>query len=681
MDGEWGKSSPLNSVTKLSAIHNKTKGRVNYSAWVVMMVRDRILSGQSSLQDGWSEALLTGERDRSNKGIIDLYMYKYDMKFYLLGPLLEMHAFQSEAKDMLRAIFKDHRTYREKMRPLPEEEADLSFMASWRKSTERLATMVEHFVFEARDDGLLKVAMKARKTPGDFFMAYDSAKEKMDAVLAEIAKETAEQARQPDTEAQTAEARGMGLAADIAVDPITADLQARGLEEEDVKAYRLKATRAVKSYIKLVSIAGLSEAQVKEIISDSVPGKAAATTLLYDSKLAGEPRTAPHIRLPPFSEQHGTVCVGAFTSSRSSPGHVGPGDMVLFLDGMKKGLSSSAITRTFLDENNTKVKNVQTQIMLVYNEGNLVSRRRATRTMEGLRQVETLNVFTTRPLNLPYRKRLHYTDCSLDNLSPVIGTIAFEKWSDSWTLTYKDKKHLFGDFLICVGGPGDAEPDDGCFSSSLTEPRGSRMEGGMGDWTVVASDPLGVVASDPLGVVASDPLGVVAYPEGERVMARFAEVRERERERARESESQKVLVWSFAGAWHGDHPGGQASRPGAAGCEAGEAREPHPRGHEHRASLHAQSVPQVARGTHPHSLHPCHGGRDPWQWSCSCRLHLQAHPLLGFVLHGQPQRAPHATLDPPHAQGDGDGGFCHVRARHGQGGDAGSGGAEAVGGG
>ena len=80
MDGEWGKSSPLNSVTKLSAILSKTKGRVHYSAWVMMMLRDRILSGQSSLQDGWYEALLTGDRDNSNKGFVDLYMYKYDMK-------------------------------------------------------------------------------------------------------------------------------------------------------------------------------------------------------------------------------------------------------------------------------------------------------------------------------------------------------------------------------------------------------------------------------------------------------------------------------------------------------------------------------------------------------------------------------------------------------------------------
>ena len=71
--------------------------------------------------------------------------------------------------------------------------------------------------------------MKARKTPSDFFMGYDSAQDKMDAVLAEVAKETTEQAVQLDSEAETLRLGGMGLAADIEVDPITAELQAKGV--------------------------------------------------------------------------------------------------------------------------------------------------------------------------------------------------------------------------------------------------------------------------------------------------------------------------------------------------------------------------------------------------------------------------------------------------------------------
>ena len=72
MDGEWGKASPLNSVTKLAAIMNKSKGKLHYAKWIILTVKDRILSGQSGLQDGWSEALLTGMSDKSGKGIADL---------------------------------------------------------------------------------------------------------------------------------------------------------------------------------------------------------------------------------------------------------------------------------------------------------------------------------------------------------------------------------------------------------------------------------------------------------------------------------------------------------------------------------------------------------------------------------------------------------------------------------
>ena len=108
MDGTWGKESPLNTVGKLSAIATKTKGQLESARWIVACVKDRILSKQSSLNDGWSEELLTGSRDKSSKGIIDLYMYKLDMKTYLLGGFLESHPFQSEAKVDLRKIFQSH---------------------------------------------------------------------------------------------------------------------------------------------------------------------------------------------------------------------------------------------------------------------------------------------------------------------------------------------------------------------------------------------------------------------------------------------------------------------------------------------------------------------------------------------------------------------------------------------
>jgi len=74
----------------------------------VVSIKHRIILKQSSIHDGWSEELLTGARDTSSKGIIDLYMHKLDMKTYLLGSLLESHPIQSEAKVQLPKIFKSH---------------------------------------------------------------------------------------------------------------------------------------------------------------------------------------------------------------------------------------------------------------------------------------------------------------------------------------------------------------------------------------------------------------------------------------------------------------------------------------------------------------------------------------------------------------------------------------------
>ena len=169
---------------------------MDYARWIAACVKDRILSKQSFLGDGWSEELLTGSRGKSNKGIIDLCMYNLDMNTYLLGGLLGPHPFQSEAKVDLRAIFQSHESYRLLFKPVavpPLEQdsprwiaaVDLGFMGSWRKSTERLCELVEELWFMSKHAGLLKVAMKARKTPTEYFTSYEGSKEKTDEVLKE----------------------------------------------------------------------------------------------------------------------------------------------------------------------------------------------------------------------------------------------------------------------------------------------------------------------------------------------------------------------------------------------------------------------------------------------------------------------------------------------------------------
>ena len=110
--------------------------------------------------------------------------------------------FQTEAKVDLRAIFQSHESYRSLFKPVavtplePDSPrwiaaVDLGFMGSWRKSTERLCELVEELCFMNKHDGLLKVAMKARKTPTEYFTSYEGSKEKIDDGLKEVSDETA----------------------------------------------------------------------------------------------------------------------------------------------------------------------------------------------------------------------------------------------------------------------------------------------------------------------------------------------------------------------------------------------------------------------------------------------------------------------------------------------------------
>ena len=435
MDSKWGKAAPLNSVTKLSSVMTKTKGNEEQARWVINCVRDRCESKQANVDDGWSVDSLTGGKDKSGKGLIDLFLYKREIMQYILGPFAESNPVQSEAKPILRQVFANHAVYRQKLKPMIASEGDgggveaqtpdLSFMSCFRKSSEKLRELIERLVFTNKDDGLLKIAMKARKTPADLFTTYETMKEKMDDIIADLALETAA----PKADAEMANAAQGGLLAktappEVPADTVDAVMVAKGAGEEDIAHFKAAVERRVKAFVKLINAHELSEDQLRVLMAETSPCKMGSCTFLYDPKLVGEARTAPHIRLPPFHEEHALLVCSSFTSCRGAVGHVAAGDMVLVMDGTKKGLNTAAIPRMFQDEQSQRVRaNVVSQVTIVYSQQSLMARRRATRTIEGLKQTEMLNIFTARPLSLPMRKRLHFKDREFrtrNNCNPLL---------------------------------------------------------------------------------------------------------------------------------------------------------------------------------------------------------------------------------------------------------------------
>ena len=89
----------------------------------------------------------SGGKDGSNKGIIDLFVFKKDMKQHMLGPLLECNPFPTEAKEQLRRIFESHKVYRQQYRPWENEDVDLTFTGSWTPSVRKFADLVERVVY------------------------------------------------------------------------------------------------------------------------------------------------------------------------------------------------------------------------------------------------------------------------------------------------------------------------------------------------------------------------------------------------------------------------------------------------------------------------------------------------------------------------------------------------------
>ena len=100
--------------------------------------------------------------------------------------------------------------------------------------------------------------------------------------------------------------------------------------------------------------------------------------------------------------------------------------------------------------------------MLIYDQKNLMARRRATKTVTSLKLSESLHVFTTSPLAMPRRQPKHMKDISVSNEADVLGFARYAPWTGdlSWLMSYKQKREMFGEFHTAVGAQTDAQNAD-----------------------------------------------------------------------------------------------------------------------------------------------------------------------------------------------------------------------------
>ena len=123
-------------------------------------------------------------------------------------------------------------------------------------------------------------------------------------------------------------------------DIIMSDLATAGVDNaQDLQQkFKTLAERRYEAYVTLISMENQSETQLSETLKLTAAVKLDGRLLIIvDQKLAGETRTAPHIRTPPMQDETMQLLVAAATRTRNQCGYLKDGDFMLVPDAGKHG--------------------------------------------------------------------------------------------------------------------------------------------------------------------------------------------------------------------------------------------------------------------------------------------------------------------------------------------------------
>lgn len=132
------------------------------------------------------------------------------------------------------------------------------------------------------------------------------------------------------------------------------------------------------------------------------------------------------------------------------------GDMFLCLDGGKLG-NATALLGPMKCKDGKRGWTSKKRVLVMYDEDSLKARRSRVKGVGSLKQVETLHIVTKGVLDMPTKKRCHYPG---SNKSEGMAFVKLQPWSECWSLTFKDKKSLYGKQRVAVGGPSGDKDDD-----------------------------------------------------------------------------------------------------------------------------------------------------------------------------------------------------------------------------
>ena len=186
----------------------------------------------------------------------------------------------------------------------------------------------------------------------------------------------------------------------------------------------------------------------------------------FTGGLGSEAITDPHRRGAPYRKERLLKCGKAFIKARQDlhtkggeelTGSLGPGEVFLACDNQKPG-NLSKFTDWLKDGAGKKSNLHLRKFMLVYDFDTLKARKFRQKGVGTLKQEETLLVVThSLPLQVPAKQHTHYPGA---NGGSVIGPIKLQPYNKCWSISFDEKKAIYGRMRVAVGGTCP-EDDDG----------------------------------------------------------------------------------------------------------------------------------------------------------------------------------------------------------------------------
>ena len=162
-EDEWGHDSPLNQISKLH-LTTKICKTTEQLTWVMKCIIDSVRSRVYSAGVLKYSAM---KGDANNKGFIEIFCKRLEMKTYLLSVWLDSNKFDSLVKSKLREVFENHSSFRKHVKHSDPGTQDLSWQTSWPPSAMQAARFLEDAIYNKEFDATYKYALRSKRTPAE----------------------------------------------------------------------------------------------------------------------------------------------------------------------------------------------------------------------------------------------------------------------------------------------------------------------------------------------------------------------------------------------------------------------------------------------------------------------------------------------------------------------------------